>query len=258
MSRFEWSFKFFSKEGVKFLALELVIVFLGVYGAFLFQNYSENQRIRSEQNKILIGLKEDLEYFRIFFPGYAGDDQVKEWRVLFQEGEYPQYFEWRFIQPQYDYRAIEYALEADARVIDYELNSGIAEVYQELKKLEYVEDLITQIAMEYHYLPGDLKEKSEGELLHQQNFLNFKLFTERMADRSGIMNRIAEMSDLFLPEINAQFGKKELKNLELQLIDKYLNPENEAVLDASIPPLLEFFPNLTEEEIRNFVRIKGS
>lgn len=45
--------KLFSAEGIKYLALELFIVFLGVYLAFLFQSYNENRKIRTEQQLIL-------------------------------------------------------------------------------------------------------------------------------------------------------------------------------------------------------------
>lgn len=135
MSRLEKAFKIFTKQGVKFLLLELVVVFLGVYLAFLFQSYSEQRKIDAETQKVLIGLKEDLEYFRIYFPDYAGSSQVEEWRELLINEKYSNFSTWRFIQPQYDYIAIEYALDSDADVINYELNSSIAEIYQELKKL---------------------------------------------------------------------------------------------------------------------------
>ncbi len=78
MSRLEKSFRIFSKQGVKFLMLEFLIVFLGVYLAFLFQSYSEQKRIDAEKQKIMIGLKEDLEYFRIYFPDFAGTSQVED------------------------------------------------------------------------------------------------------------------------------------------------------------------------------------
>ena len=254
MSRLEWSFAIFSKQGIKFLLMELVIVFAGVYGAFLFQNYSENKRIESERDKVIIGLKEELEYFRIFFPGYAGGEQVEEWQALIDDQKYISFQDWRFIQPQYNYRAIEYALDADARVIDYEVNAGLAEIYQELKKLEFSENLVTEIAMRYQSLPDGLESSPQGKTIQQQNYLNFQLFTERMGDRSRIMSRVANMCKEFLPQINSHFSKKEQKELELQLIGKYLTPDSEAELNESLPLLLNYFPNLSEEELRAALR----
>lgn len=250
MSRLEKAFKIFTKQGVKFLLLELVVVFLGVYLAFLFQSYSEQRKIDAETEKVLIGLKEDLEYFRIYFPDYAGSSQVEEWRELLSNEKYSNFSTWRFIQPQYDYIAIEYALDSDADVINYELNSSIAEIYQELKKLEHAELLLTEIAMNYQAAPEKMKGNEMVELAHQNNFLNFRRFTDRYSDRAGIMIRVADMSANLLPKINEQFSKKELKTIELNLIKKNVTITNDEEVEFFVNVLKQFFPNLSEEEIR--------
>ncbi len=250
MSRLEWSFKFFSKKGVRFLLMELVIVFIGVYGAFLFQNYSEQRKIDAEKEKVMIGVKEDLEYFRIFFPDFAGVEQVKEWREKITEDKYIDFSGWRFIQPQYDYIAVEYALASDANVIDFEMNSAIAEIYQELKKLEHVELLLTDLAMKYEEVPEGNRDNLIVKMAHQKNFLNFKRFTERYADRASIMQRIAEMSDKHLPMINKEFSKEKLKQIELLLIQKNVTAKNEQEINFYVNVLKEFFPNLNDAELR--------
>ncbi len=250
MSRLEKSFKIFSKQGVKFLMLEFLIVFLGVYLAFLFQSYSEQNKIDAETEKIMIGLKEDLEYFRIYFPDYAGSSQVEEWRELIKNEKYTNFSTWRFIQPQYDYIAIEYALGSDANVINFELNSAIAEIFQELKKLEHAELLLTEIAMKYQAIPSNLQNNEMVAFANQNNFLNFKRFTDRYADRAGIMHRIAEMSAKHLPMINDQFSEQELTEIELLLISKNITANSDQEIQFYVNALKEFFPNLSEEEIK--------
>lgn len=250
MSRLEKSFRIFSKQGVKFLMLEFLIVFLGVYLAFLFQSYSEQKRIDAEKQKIMIGLKEDLEYFRIYFPDFAGTSQVEEWRESIKNERYTNFSTWRFIQPQYDYIAIEYALASDADVINFELNSAIAEIYQELKKLEHAELLLTEIAMQYQAVPTDLNNNDMAVLASQNNFLNFKRFTDRYSDRASIMQRVAEMSAKHLPMINDQFSEKKLAEIELSLINKNISVDSDQEIEFYLNVLKEFFPNLSEEEIK--------
>ncbi|XWN37540.1 MAG: hypothetical protein ROO71_01180 [Balneola sp.] len=249
MTRLEKSFKIFSKQGVKFLLLELVVVFLGVYLAFLFQSYSEDQKLEIEKEKIMIGLKEDFEYFRIFFPDYAGQPQVQIWREMLQKGNYIDFSSWRFIQPQHDYIAIEYALDADAEVIDFETNSSIANIYQELKKLEHVEIILNDLALKYQKIPEINSDDIRIKIAHENNLLNFKRFTERYADRAGIMIRIAELCGKQLPIINNNFGKEKLAEIELLLISKNITVNDDQEVQFYVNILKQFFPNLSEEEI---------
>lgn len=109
-------------RGLRFLVLEFLIVFLGVYLAFLFQEYGEDRDLAVEREKILAGLKENLEYFRILFPAFADamQQQVGRWEAQIGEATYTDFSSWRFIQPQYDSKVVEYALAADAEIIDFE------------------------------------------------------------------------------------------------------------------------------------------
>lgn len=252
MSRLEWSFNIFSKRGIKFLLLEFIIVFAGVYLAFLFQNYTNDQKIESEKEKVLIGLKQDLEFFRLYLPGYASNAEnlVQRWREQHSTGSYSDFYTWRFIQPQYKYTSLEYALNTEAEVIDFNLYSSISEVYQELQKLQHAESLMTEIAMSYQNIPSELQNQQEGILLKADNLHRFRLFTDRATDRARIMNRIAELSGSVLPLINDQFSPITLKEIETQLIKDRINLSQESQLDQYIPFIIEYFPNFSEEEVR--------
>ncbi len=252
MSRIKTSFDIFSKQGFKFLFLELIIVFLGVYLAFLFQNYNAKQHIESEQNKVLIGLKAELEYFRLFFPGFATNAErlVQNWNEVYATDGYDNFSNWRFIQPQYNYTAIEYALNVDADVVDYELNSSVAEVYQELLKLRHAEQLITEIAMSYQSLPKGTISQEKRALINAHNLQKFRLFIDRSVDRHRILRRIGEISDKIMPVINTRFEPEELKSIELELIAKQFAISNSRQIDDYLPLLLQYFPSLSEDEIR--------
>ncbi|HBX65222.1 MAG: hypothetical protein CL670_06390 [Balneola sp.] len=256
MSRLEKSFEFFSRQGIKFLLLELVIVFLGVYGAFLLQNSNEDRRIDAEKQKILTGVKEELEYFRIFFPGFAGNDAVAERNVLIQQDEYDDFSNWRFIQPQYNYTAIEYSLGAPAEIIDYDLNADLSTIYREIRKLEHAEELMTTLSMEYKAIPDGLENNAAVQFADENNLLNFVRFNSRADDRARIMNRLADLSAEILPNINSQFPPEYLKDIELSLISENISASSEAELEATIPAVQNFFPNLSEEEIRQAIPIE--
>ncbi len=258
MSRLEQSFKIFSKQGVKFLLLELVVVFLGVYLAFLFQSYSEDQKLETEKEKIMIGLKDDLEYFRVFFPGLSGSmkSTISEWEELIENDTYRDFSGWRFIQPQYDYTVVEYALNADAEVIDFDMNSDLSKLYTELEKLRQAEELITQIALNYKDVPSNLERTSEVQLVHASNLLNLKRLKARATDRVAIMDRIAELSALNLERVNDEFSDKERKEIELLLISKRDIPDNEQEKQFYFRALKNYFPHFTDEEIKGVLKIE--
>lgn len=258
MSRLEQSFKIFSKQGVKFLLLELVVVFLGVYLAFLFQSYSEDKKLEIEKEKIMIGLKDDLEYFRVFFPGLSSSmkNTISEWEELVENDTYRDFSSWRFIQPQYDYTVIEYALNADAEVVDFDMNSDLSKLYTELEKLRQAEELITEIALNYKAVPPNLERTSEVQLVHANNLLNLKRLKNRAIDRVGIMDRIAELSTQNLVRVNEEFSDQERKEIELLLISKRDIPDNEQEKQFYFRALKKYFPHFTDEEIKEVLEIE--
>ncbi len=254
MTRLERAREFFARQGVRFLLLELVIVFLGVYGAFMLQSWSEDRLLDAEREKVLVGVKEDLEYFRVIFPGFTSREIVEERRALIEEGRYRDYSDWRFLQPQYDYTAIEYALEAGADIVDYELNSGLAELYQELQKLRYTEDLITRLAMDYRAIPAGSLDDPVVRMAHENNFLGFRRLNDRARDRVVIMDRISEISTRLLPGIDAAFRAGQLREIELELIRKRIESQPEAEREFYLGLISEYFPDISPEEIRDALR----
>ena len=62
--------------------VDLLVVIIGVYIAFLIQSSTEEKRDKREQIKVLSGLKYELEVFRIQFPGRAkyANNLVNDWK----------------------------------------------------------------------------------------------------------------------------------------------------------------------------------
>ena len=243
-----------ARGGVRLLLIELLIVFLGVYGAFALQSYSEQREIDAEREKVLVGIKEDLEYFRIFFPGFTARQLIEERQSLIDEDSYRDYSDWRFLQPQYDYTAIEYALNAGVDVVDYELNAGLAGLYQELQKLRHAEELITELAMAYQPISEDDLDEPNVRMAHLANFHGFVLLNDRARDRAEIMERISQLSEEVLEGVDARFAPETLREIELQLIRKRLEDVPDGERAIYIRLIGEAFPDLTEAEILQAIR----
>ena len=98
---------FKNSKNAQFLILELLMIFIGVYLAFLFQNYWEQKKIDKE--KVLMSLKLELETFRTSFPDFASFQKQKneEWDSLFRAKETAEFYTWRYLEPQYNFQVIE-------------------------------------------------------------------------------------------------------------------------------------------------------
>ncbi len=164
-------------DKTKWLILELLIVFVGVYLAFLFQSYSEQAKIESEKRKVLVSLKLELEEFRTSFPRFADyqEGMVKKWDSLFKINELDSYYTWRYLEPQYNFKVIEYAINQEGTdVIDFELYESLSKLHAEIKQLEQAERYMTQIGFDHKNIPLSLNESSEQyRIMANQNRFNF-------------------------------------------------------------------------------------
>jgi len=252
MSRLQRALDAFSGRGLRFLVLEFLIVFLGVYLAFLFQEYGEDRDLAVEREKILVGLKEDLEYFRILFPTFADamEGNIEDWSGQIDRGAYEDFSSWRFIQPQYDYKVVEYALAADAEIIDFGTYAPLSQLYLELEKLRQAEQLITDIAMRYRAVPEGLERTPVVQLAHADNLKNLERLRDRARDRVNIMRRITALAEQNLEPVNAAFSPERLREIELMLIASTARGGGEQERRLLLNLAREHFPHLTEEELR--------
>ena len=62
---------FKNSKNTQFFILERLMIFIGVYLAFLFQDYSEQKKIDREREKILTSLKLQIELFGTSLPEFV-------------------------------------------------------------------------------------------------------------------------------------------------------------------------------------------
>ncbi len=237
-------------DKAKWLILELLIVFVGVYLAFLFQSYSEQGKIDKEKEKVLVSLKLELEEFRTSFPRFADyqKEMVEEWDSLFAINKLGTYYTWRYLEPQYNFKVIEYAINQEGTdVIDFELYESLSKLHAEIKQLEQAERYMTQIGFDHVNIPLSMDENSQQyRIMYNQNRFNFYKFIDFAKMRTGSLRRVSRRSNELVEKINQVLGDEKTKEVDFMLLDKYL----EAKVDTSIILSIydEFFPQYSREE----------
>lgn len=238
-------------DKAKWLTLELLIVFIGVYLAFLFQSYSEDRKLGKEKEKVLVSLKLELEEFRTSFPRFADyqESKTKEWDSLYNLGIYEQYYQWRYLEPQYNFKIIEYAINQEGTdVIDFELYESLSKLYGEIRQLEHAERMMTEYGGKFSIIPSQLNADSpEALILKSQNRFHFYKFRGFARDRTGDLRRVANRSEELVKIVNEQLGPKKVREVELGMISDYLDAGIDADFIKSI--FLENFPAYTAEEL---------
>ena len=231
--------------------IDLIIVIIGVYCAFLIQSYAEKKKTDREKEKIFSGLKYELEIFR--FSGSeisAGVKQnIVQWEQKIAEEKYHDFSGGRFIEPQYSYQIIELSININnSDIIDFEFYEALQNLYVEIKKVEHSERLLTEVAMRYHLIPESIDQNSkEVVLMRYENFNNFRRYVRFTKDRGNIMTRIVEASQRALDLINQRLSPGKRKAIEENLIrNKMQDFPNEKI---ALQIARQFFPNWTEEEI---------
>lgn len=248
--------KFFSKNSkFNWILVDLVIVFIGVYGAFAIQKYADDQKTAQERERVLSALKIELEFFgyRMYETSLGMDGMLSNLKNTQEKGEYSNFSNFRFIEPQYDYQTVQYAInQQNSEVVDFELYNVLQSLFVELKKIEHVERLLTDTSRKYRSIPENLALSEAYYLLQAENLDNFNRFVTLVADRKEISGRIAIASRESLPIINERLGQEKAREVERQIIADnavFIPNEEEAVKLAR-----RFFPKLPEEEIRQIYR----
>ncbi|WP_420317813.1 hypothetical protein [Ekhidna sp.] len=243
---------FNSENKLTWVFIDLLIVIIGVYCAFLIQNYAENQKNAKERDRVVTALKYEMEAFRFLMTeisaGMKGETQ--KMKAILAETNYSDFSNSRFIEPQYDYQTIEYALNLqNSSIVDFELYNALQSLYVEIKKIEHAERLLTETSRRYHTLPSNLNKESDAyKLGWTENYDNFVRYITLTEDRGSISSRIAKASTSSLSLVNKRLGPKKSKQIETELILGYAKKvasEEHAVLLGK-----KYFPSFSEKEIK--------
>ena len=244
----------------KFVILELIIVFIGVYLAFYLNSYQTNLDIAKESEKVYSSLKVELEQIRFMFPGRAvyQRERIAEWDSLQKIKKYELFYDWRFIQPQYDFTTLEYALNLNENtIIDFELYDILTNLYQRIQQLEHAERLITDVALNFQSIPVDSDMNSERiQLRFADNRLNFFRFVKFSRSRADGLEEIAKLTTPCLKIIDQKLSLEKKQMIELDLVVKSLDivdPDRTDPPKRTLMAIKHQFPNLPAQEIQKII-----
>lgn len=243
-------------DKIKWLSLELLVVFVGVYLAFLFQSYSENNKIDQEKYKVLVSLKKELEQFRMDFPGNAAYQKsvLKDWDSLIKINQQPDYYNWRYLEPQYNFKVIEYAINTEGTdILDFELYEGLLNLYGDITKVQNAEAVMTDFAGRHKSIPKGLIENQEIKLMKAQNQFSLSKFRTGAWDRAGALERVAATASKLIQKINNELGPKKTEAVDLELLKYYYD----AGVDRSyiMETFLKYFPSYSKDFIDEKFRL---
>lgn len=252
--------KYFSRLsqaiGIKWplILVELVIVFVGVYLAFLLNTYQENKYIKQESEKIWSSLKIELEGIRLAFPVWAENQaqQNQEWDSLFAINEIGDFYTWRYIQPQYDFTTIQYAIDSrESSIVDFNMYKQLTSLFQNIQQLEHAERLMTDVGLRYRNQHQQLPEGSnEYKIITAENRFLFYKFLDFSRIRVGGLRRLANSSEEILQKINEKLGPDRQLELEKEFIQQQLDKlEGDVPKKMALQKIKNNFPYIPEQVI---------
>jgi hypothetical protein len=187
--------------------LDLLIVITGVSVAFVLNNWNENKKEHAERVKVLTSLRTELQIVKKYFPEWATyqQDRLQEWDSLKQLGQLADFYNYRYIQPQYNYEIVSYALETrNSNIIDFRLHEQLMKIYNSIKRLEQAEIYMTEIALQYQPLSTDHGDP----VLQARNAFLFSRFIVFGRDRAQILKLVADLTDETLPMLEGSNASK--------------------------------------------------
>lgn len=244
--------KLFSSENkLVWVLVDLLIVIIGVYCAFLIQNYSEAEKTEKEKEKIYSALKFELEQFRYTALGITAgiEGRLSRWNRDYPKGTYLNFSDWKFIEPQYNYQIVEHSINIDNNeIIDFELYSSLQRLYVEIKKVEFTERIITDLALKYKNIPTGLDESSTSfKLIDGENLDNYERFLMYTRIRRENLAQVVRHSISVLTILNDRMPENIRKRIEEDLIR--LKMPDVPSEERAVLLTLQFFPNWTKEEV---------
>lgn len=170
--------------------LDLVIVITGVSVAFLLNGWNENNKEAAEKEKVMRSLQQEINEIVYYFPSMAKyqDDNSKKWDSLLNLNIVADFHQYYYLQPQYNYSVIEYAIATrNSDIVDFRLHEQLLKLFKRIKMLEQAEVHMTNIALQYQ---ADETKKWQVE----QNLFLFQRFIGFSKNRASIMKDINELA----------------------------------------------------------------
>ncbi len=138
------------------LFFELIIVFIGVYLAFLLANHQQERQARQERERVIGLVRLGLERYESLFAGFVQGHASRNatFRAALEAGEVPDFGGDYFPAPQYPIDVINHILTSESyAVLAQDLYVPLAAYVNAIQRMMYIEEKLAQLADRYEPLP---------------------------------------------------------------------------------------------------------
>ena len=183
------------------LILELFIVFLGVYLAFLLSGFQERSQRMDDRKKVLelldIGIERYHELFEQFVLGHQ--KRNLEFRQRLEGGVIPYFGDITYPAPQYPIDSITFILTDESYdLFEVGLYIPLTGYVNAFERLMYVEEKLVHLSEQYQPLPpeshSEYQYQRSIQLQHAQRYLRYldirKSICEELVERSEELSQL--------------------------------------------------------------------
>lgn len=162
------------------LVLELIIVFLGVYLAFLLSSYRVESKISQDRDKVIelleLGIDRYHELFEQFVLGHQNRNQA--FKESLERNEIPDFSLVTFPAPQYPIDAITFIVtDKSYDLFQVGLYVPLTAYLNAFERLMYIEEKLVQLSESYQPLPPeshpDYSHLRSAQLLDAKRYLRY-------------------------------------------------------------------------------------
>lgn len=187
--------------GWKQFSLELIVVFIGVYAAFLLSNRQIEQREERKAEKVVSMMKYGIDRYQELFTGFVvyHEKYNAQFKSQLENGTIPYYGDMVYPQPQYPIDVITEVLTKESyQMFTMDIYLPLIQFTNGVERMMSVERRLEEIASLYRPLPNPASSNYNDEKINQiQLAKRFYIFLE-------MRKKIAFSLAKYAEEISAQ------------------------------------------------------
>ena len=195
----------FSSLSFTSLFVEMVIVFMGVYLAFLLSNYQENRKVERESARVVALMQVGLDHYEGLFEGFAQLHETENaaFRDELNNGRIPEFWNRSYFPaPQYPIDVINFVLTKESyKVFAIDVYLPLTRFSNAMQRVMYVEEKLVTLGERYEPLP-DQNDPQYERVAKQQRILAEK-YWRYLEIRKAISKEIVATVRALKKELNA-------------------------------------------------------
>ena len=175
--------------------VDLIVVFIGVYLAFIFAEYQQDQKKHRETQRVIGLLQIGVSRLEGAFNGAVGFHERfdENFSAQLETEEIPHFGFQTYVAPQYPIDQIQYIITSESYdLFDLDLYVWLTEYSNAIQRIMYVEEKIVEMSDRYQPLPPD-SDPAYARIYGQQMYYA-KRYLQYMNMRGDISAQLGKMS----------------------------------------------------------------